>query len=164
MELGPVLDEEKTVQVVRDFFTKDDFAHRKNYDKIKRNYYAVMGISAPMGDVTGIHGSGGNHVEEKWLGDIPYAHAMKCISRGIHACPYESQVILLFRYCDHQTIDVTMREAQIMSSGSYYTADHKACYRFADAMDSILSKADDETRALFPDFLVWKPSPKVGDD
>lgn len=156
MGLTEEADEEKTVQAVRDFFLKDDGRHRRNYSKIRRGYYGVMGVQAPVFDVTGIHGSGGNGTENKWLASMPYKHAIELINRAIGSCELISRQILVYRYCERQTVQTAMREANISSHDRYYSADFWACYQFADSIDGLLSYQNDEIIRLFPDLLIMK--------
>lgn len=156
MGLIEEVDEGKTVQATRNFFLKDDGRHRRNYSRIRRGYYGVMGVQAPVFDVTGIHGSGGNGTENKILASIPYKRANEIINRAIGSCELISRQILVFRYCERETVQMAMRAAHISSHDRYYSADYWACYQFADSIDGILKYQDAEITDLFPDMLIMK--------
>lgn len=156
MRLVEEVDEEKTVQAVRDFFLKDDGKHRRNYNRIRRGYYGVMGVQAPVFDVTGIHGSGGNGTENKVIASMPYKRANEIINRAIGSGELLHRQILVYRYCERKKIEEVMALANNISHDRYYSEEPKACYRFADAIDGILRYQKAEVVDLFPDLLITK--------
>lgn len=152
MELIDPVDGNASVQAVRDFFTFDDPQHPRNYWRIKRRYEAMYSLGGHSEDVTGIHGSSGNHTEDKLIAGNPYMRAMNSIKRGLKACSIQSRLILIGRYIEGKKVWAIQQELQLTGSDRYQKADYKACYEFADAMDYIV--AEDDVQDLIPQLLI----------
>lgn len=154
LDLLEPYDREASVQAVRDFFCKDDPDHPRNYWRIKRRYEAMYSLGGHSEDVTGIHGSGGNHTEDKLIAGNPYMRAMNSIKRGLQACSIQSRLLLIDRYIEGKKVWAIQLELKLTGNDRYQKADQRACYEFADAMDYIV--VEDDVQDLIPQLLIKK--------
>lgn len=155
MELFEPYDGDASVQAVRDFFNQDDPSHPCNYWRIKRRYEAMFRLGGQSGDITGVRGSNGNLMEEKWLDGNEYGRALKAIGLGILGCSRQSQDILNARYLlpdkEREKVWHLSKRLGLTGGERYQKADYTACYEFADVMDVIVPRS--RVEELIPKFL-----------
>lgn len=154
MELLPAYDEEQTAKAVADFFLKDDAKHPCNYRRIQHQYMALRSISSPIGDITGVHGSLGNHTEEKWINGVIYKQSMDCIDHVISLCSSQARTIMEHRFMDDEKQWQAKKAANIGGNDQYQIAERRACREFADIMQKFRIVYGVEE--LIPDMLVIK--------
>lgn len=154
MELLPAYDEEQTAKAVADFFLKDDAKHPRNYQRIQEQYMALRSISSPTGDITGVHGSLSNHIEDKWINGAIYKQALACIDHVISSCPLQSRIIMKHRFIDGELQWQVKMEAKIGGNDQYLPAERRACREFADIMQKF--RVVYGVEELIPDMLVMR--------
>lgn len=154
MELLPAYDEEQTAKAVADFFLKDDAKHPCNYQRIQQQYIALRSISSPNGDITGVHGSLGNHTEEKWINGAMYKQAMDCINHVISLCSLQARIIMEHRFKDAEKQWQAKKAANIGGNDQYPIAEKRACREFADIMQKF--RVVYGVEELIPDMLVMR--------
>lgn len=151
MELVEQYDGDASVQAVRDFFTKDDPQHPRNYWRIKRRYEAMYRLGSQWGDITGVRANGGNATESKLIEGNAYSRAMKAIKEGLDCCSAVSREVIILRYIEQQKTWQIAERIGLTGNDRYQRADRQACYEFADVMDVIIPRYDVEE--LIPFFL-----------
>lgn len=156
MELFEPLDDDRIVQDVKDFFTYDDLRHPVSYAKIERRVQALVSIGSSNGDVTGVHGKGGdNTYEQRLVNNNEYWRALQVIKQAVRACSDRSAKIMEHRYLKRETIAAVQAAINLSGTKSYYAADRYARYEFADAVCSIAAQAN-ISEDVIPNFLGAK--------
>lgn len=154
LELLPAYDEEQTAKAVADFFLKDDANHPRNYQRIQEQYMALQSISSPTGDITGVHGSLSNHIEDKWINGAFYKQAIDCINHVISLCSSQAKIIMEHRFKDNEKQWQVKKAANIGGNDQYLPAERRACREFADIMQKF--RVVYGVEELIPDMLVMR--------
>lgn len=137
LELLPEFDEKKTAQNVADFLQgKGAFRHH-SYPRLLETEQVLGMIHGSIGDVTGVHGSPSNHVEEAMIAKAHCRLAIKCVEEAIDSCNFVQQIILEERYLNGTKRAVVMDMVNIGGNDQYQLADRAARNRFAAALDKL---------------------------
>ena len=137
VELLPDYDEKKTAKNVADYFQGKGKFKRYSYPRLVETEQVLGMVHSVTGDVTGVHGSGGNHTEDALIAKAHCRQALKCVTRAIDSCDYVQQVILRERYVNGQKRATVMALAGIGGNDQYQEADQAARNRFAAALDKL---------------------------
>lgn len=137
LELLPEFDEKRTAQNVADFLQgKGAFRHH-SYPRLLETEQVLGMISGSTGDVTGIHGSPSNHMEEAMIAKAHCRLAIKCVKQSIASCTLTQQIILKERYLNGTKRAVVIGMVNIGGNDQYQLADQAARNRFAAALDKL---------------------------
>ncbi|WP_432226924.1 hypothetical protein [Limosilactobacillus fermentum] len=154
MRLFEVIDPDRTAQNVADFLRGKGHYRYRGYPKLLEDEAVFGMVSSPVGDITGIHGSSGNRVEEAMIAKAHCRSAISCVTDAINSCLPAQQIILNERYIKGVKREVVMQMVLIGGNDQYQDADIVARTRFAAALDKLVEIRGCED--LIPPVQVWK--------
>lgn len=137
LELLPEYDDKRTAQNVADYLQgKGRFKHH-SYPRLLETEQVLGMIHGSIGDMTGVHGSPSNHVEDAMIAKAHCRQAIKCVAEAIVSCDLAQQIILRERYINGTKRVVVMGMVNIGGNDQYQLADLAARNRFAAALDKL---------------------------
>ena len=154
MRLFEVMDPDQTAQSVADFLRGKGRYRYRGYPKLLEDEAVFGMVSSPVGDITGIHGSSGNRVEEAMIAKAHCRLAISCVTDAIKSCLPVQQTILNERDINGAKRETVMQMVLIGGNDQYQEADITARTRFAAALDKFVAIRGCED--LIPPIQVWK--------
>lgn len=153
MRLFEVIDPDRTAKNVADFLSGKGRYKYRGYPKLLEDEQVFGMVSSPVGDITGIHGSSSNRVEEVMIKKAHCREAICCVKDAINTCLPAQQTILKERYIKGAKRGIVMQMVLIGGNDEYQDADIVARTRFAAALDKFVKARGCED--LIPPLQVW---------
>lgn len=153
MRLFEVIDPDRTAQNVADFLSGKGRYKYRGYPKLLEDEQVFGKVGSSGGDITGIHGSKRNRVEEVMIEKAHCREAISCVKDAINTCLPAQQTILKERYINGTKRGIVMQMVLIGGNDDYQDADVVARNRFAAALDKFVKARECED--LIPPIQVW---------
>ena len=153
MRLFKVIDPDRTAQNVADFLSGKGRYKYRGYPKLLEDEQVFGKVSSSGGDITGVHGSRHNWVEEVMIDKAHCREAICCVKDAINTCLPAQQTILKERYINGVKRGIVMQMVLIGGNDDYQDADIVARNRFAAALDKFVKARGCED--LIPPLQVW---------
>ena len=153
MRLFKVIDPDRTAKNVADFLSGKGRYKYRGYPKLLEDEQVFGMVSSSGGDITGVHGSRHNWVEEMRIEKAHCLEAISCVKDAINTCLPAQQTILKDRYINGAKRETVMQMVLIGGNDDYQDADIVARNRFAAALDKFVKARECED--LIPPLQVW---------
>lgn len=129
MDLLPEVNKDATVSRVRHFFRDDD-----QLPQLKRLAGAFGELKSPTFDITGVHGSGGNATEARYIRHAHYYRLYRVVLDAIKGCSQDSQTIINAKYLSN-TYSWQVAQQMNIEKTAFNQKDRYACFEFADCLE-----------------------------